>query len=71
MPCWTWQKACVENRLVGGDPEEKPPSSVIDVSQGPDGEWSVLVREAVGAGCHWALSRTAFSPISPSASPAL
>jgi hypothetical protein len=32
----------------GGDPEEKPPSSVIDVSQGPDGEWSVLVREAVG-----------------------
>ena len=31
-----------------GDPEEVPPSSVIDVSQSPDGEWSVLVREAVG-----------------------
>jgi len=31
-----------------GDPEETPPASVIDISQGPDGEWSVLVREAVG-----------------------
>ena len=31
-----------------GDPEGNPLSSVIDVSQGPDGAWSVLVREAVG-----------------------
>lgn len=30
------------------DDEETPPTSVIDVSRDPSGEWSVVVREAVG-----------------------